>query len=328
MQICYFCPVKIYLRLPKAPCLMDLKMLTEDFPPHHKAGYISIIGKPNAGKSTLLNVLLGEKLAIATAKAQTTRHRIMGIINAPDYQIIYSDTPGIIEQPKYKLHERMMTYVKESLSDSDALIFLADAQDEWTKDQELVSKLSSIVKEKPIILLVNKIDLVNQEFVTAQIKKWTELVPFTAVSAISALHQFNLQNLLDTLLQYLPVHPPYFSKDAFTDRPERFFASEIIREQIFLHYEQEIPYCSEVRIVEFKDKIDILAIRAEIFVERTSQKGIFIGHKGEMIKKVGIAARLELEKFFGKKVFLEQHVKVEPDWRTKQNSLDKFGYDQ
>ncbi len=302
-------------------------MLIEDYPPHHKAGFISIIGKPNAGKSTLLNALLGEKLAIATAKAQTTRHRIMGIINSPEYQIVYSDTPGIIQQPKYKLHERMMTYVKESLADSDIVIFLADVQDDPLQEPELTERLSRIIQEKPILLLINKIDLVMQEFAMARIESWKEKVPFTAVSAISALHLFNIQGLLDTLLEHLPIHPPYFPKDALTDKPERFFAAEIVREQIFLNYEQEIPYCSEVRVVEFKDKPDILAIRVEIFVERDSQKAIFIGHKGQMIKKVGIAARQELEKFFGKKVFLEQHVKVEPDWRTKQASLDKFGYD-
>lgn len=304
-----------------------VSMLIEDYPPHHKAGFISIIGKPNAGKSTLLNALLGEKLAIATAKAQTTRHRIMGIINSPEYQIVYSDTPGIIQQPKYKLHERMMTYVKESLADSDIVIFLADVQDDPLQEPELTERLSRIIQEKPILLLINKIDLVMQEFAMARIESWKEKVPFTAVSAISALHLFNIQGLLDTLLEHLPIHPPYFPKDALTDKPERFFAAEIVREQIFLNYEQEIPYCSEVRVVEFKDKPDILAIRVEIFVERDSQKAIFIGHKGQMIKKVGIAARQELEKFFGKKVFLEQHVKVEPDWRTKQASLDKFGYD-
>jgi GTP-binding protein Era len=288
----------------------------------HRAGFVSIIGKPNVGKSTLMNALVGEKLSIITSKAQTTRHRIMGIINGDDFQIVYSDTPGIIE-PKYELHKSMMRFVHTSLEDADVILFVTDIFEKFN-EEEVIQKLKHI--QTPLFLVINKIDLATQEQINEKISYWQNYLQPKEVIAISALNQFNTERILQAILENLPVHPAYFPKDELTDKTERFFAAEIIREKIFLNYKKEVPYSCEVIITEFKDKKDILVIRAEIMVERKSQRAIILGHKGEAIKKIGIEAREEMESFFGKKIFLEQHVKVEPDWRTKTNMLDRFGY--
>jgi GTP-binding protein Era len=291
-------------------------------PSHHKAGFVSIIGKPNVGKSTLMNALVGEKLSIITSKAQTTRHRIMGIINGEDFQIVYSDTPGIIE-PRYELHKSMMRFVQTSLEDADVVLFVTDIY-EKSGEEDLIARLKGI--QVPVFLVINKIDLATQEQVTERINYWQQHINPKEVMAVSALNSFNTERILQAIHDNLPEHPPYFPKDEITDKPERFFASEIIREKIFLNYKKEVPYSCEVIITEFKEKEDIIVIRAEIMVERATQRAIIIGHQGEAIKKVGIQAREDMEQFFGKKVFLEQYVKVEPDWRSKTKALDRFGY--
>lgn len=300
----------------------------ENSPAPHRAGFVSIIGKPNVGKSTLMNVLVGEKLSIITSKAQTTRHRIMGILNGnhegTPFQLVYSDTPGVVT-PAYKLHESMMTFVKGSLEDADVVLFVVEIG-EKAADHEVLPLLRRT--QAPIVLVLNKIDLSNQEQVDAKINEWQQALEPAAIVPISALLNANIQTLFDAIVTRLPVHPPYFAEDELTDKPERFFASEIIREKIFLNYRQEIPYSSEVVVTEFREKEDIIVIRAEIMVERQSQKGILIGDKGSMLKRVGVQARKDLETFFGKKVFLEQFVKVEPDWRSKENKLRQFGYDE
>ena len=302
----------------------------ENIPPfrNHRAGFVSIIGKPNVGKSTLMNVLVGEKMSIITSKAQTTRHRIMGILNGTyediPFQLVYSDTPGVVK-PAYKLHDSMMTFVKGSLEDADVVLFVTEIG-EKAVDHEVTPLL--IRTDAPVILVLNKIDLSSEEEVKRKIAEWEQVIEPAAVIPISALLNANIQTLFDAIVTRLPFHPPYFVEDELTDKPERFFASEIIREKIFLNYRQEIPYSSEVVISEFKEKEDIIVIRAEILVERKSQKGIIIGEKGEMLKRVGTQARHDLEQFFGKKVFLEQHVKVEPDWRSKENKLRQFGYEE
>jgi GTP-binding protein Era len=269
-----------------------------------------------------MNALVGEKLSIITSKAQTTRHRIMGIINGDDFQIVYSDTPGIIE-PKYELHKSMMRFVQTSLEDADVVLFVTDIY-EQSGEEELIARLKTI--QVPLFLVLNKIDLATQEQVTDRINYWQAQINPKEVMAVSALNSFNTERILQAIHDNLPEHPPYFPKDEMTDKPERFFASEIIREKIFLNYKKEVPYSCEVVITEFKEKEDIIVIRAEIMVERTSQRAIIIGHQGESIKRVGILSREEMEKFFGKKVFLEQFVKVEPDWRYKTRALDRFGY--
>ena len=291
-------------------------------PPEHKAGFVSIIGKPNVGKSTLMNALVGEKLSIITSKAQTTRHRIMGIINGDDFQIVYSDTPGIIE-PKYELHKSMMRFVQTSLEDADVVLFVTDIY-EKTGEEELIARLQHI--QVPLFLVLNKIDQATQEQVNERLTFWQEKINPKEVMAVSALNKFNTERILQAIQEHLPPHPPYFPKDELTDKPERFFAAEIIREKIFLNYKKEVPYSCEVVVTEFKEKEDIIVIRAEIMVERATQRAIIIGHQGEAIKKVGIQAREDMEAFFGKKIFLEQYVKVEPDWRSKTKSLDRFGY--
>jgi GTP-binding protein Era len=291
-------------------------------PPIHKAGFVSIIGKPNVGKSTLMNALVGEKLSIITSKAQTTRHRIMGIINGDDFQIVYSDTPGIIE-PKYELHKSMMRFVQTSLEDADVVLFVTDIY-EKSGEEDLIARLRQI--EVPLFLVINKIDLATQEQVTERISYWQAQINPKEVMAVSALNSFNTERILQAIHENLPEHPAYFPKDEMTDKPERFFASELIREKIFLNYKKEVPYSCEVVVTEFKEKEDIIVIRAEIMVERATQRAIIIGHQGEAIKKVGTQARIDMEAFFGKKVFLEQHVKVEPDWRSKTRTLDRFGY--
>jgi GTPase len=292
----------------------------------HKAGFINIIGKPNVGKSTLMNALVGEKLSIITSKAQTTRHRIMGIINGEDFQIIYSDTPGIIT-PKYELHRSMMTFVKESLQDADILLFVTDIMEnpDEKETEEIVKKVEHM--DIPVFVLLNKIDLATQELVEERINYWkTKIVNAKDVIPVSAIQSFNTQSVIDYIVENLPLHPPYFDKDQMTDKTERFFAAEIIREKIFLNYSREIPYSTEVVITDFKDEKEIIKIRAQIYVERDSQKGIIIGKAGDALKRVGTQARKDMESFFGKKVFLETHVKVEADWRTKENILKRFGY--
>lgn len=300
----------------------------ENMPPAFRAGFVSIIGRPNVGKSTLMNVLVGEKLSIITAKAQTTRHRIMGILNGTHegtpFQLIYSDTPGVVT-PAYKLHDSMMTFVKGSLEDADVVLFVTEVG-EKTTDHEVLPLLKRT--DAPVVLVLNKIDLSDQEKVEAKMAEWQEAVQPAAIIPISALLNANVQTLFNAIVTRLPEHPPYFSEDELTDKPERFFASEIVREKIFLNYRQEIPYSSEVVVTEFKEKEEIIVIRAEIMVERKSQKGILIGDKGSMMKKVGIQARQDLEVFFGKKVFLETFVKVEPNWRSKDDKLRKFGYNE
>jgi GTPase len=290
----------------------------------HRAGFVSIIGKPNVGKSTLMNSLVGERLSIITSKAQTTRNRIMGIVNGEDFQIVYSDTPGII-LPQYELHKSMMKFVNSSLEDADIILFVTDIFERYDEN-EVLEKLRHA--EAPIYLIINKVDLATQDVVVEKINYWKEIVNAKEIIPISALEGYNVEKLLNLVIESLPVHPPYFDKDQLTDKPERFFAAEIIREKIFLNYKKEIPYSTEVVVTEFKEEENIIRIRSEIYVERQSQKGIIIGNKGDSIKKVGTEARLEMEKFFMKKVFLEQFVKVEPDWRAKPNKLKMFGYDK
>lgn len=289
---------------------------------NHKAGFVSIVGKPNVGKSTLMNALVGEKLSIVTSKAQTTRHRIMGFINGEDFQIIYSDTPGVLK-PQYELHKSMMKFVITSLEDADVILLIKEVGETPEKDEFIEMVLRT---EKPVFLVINKIDTSNQEEVEAKIKAWQEIIPSKEVMAVSALEKFGVESILPKLIELLPNHPPYFDKGEYTDKPERFFAAEIIREKIFLNYQKEIPYSSEVVITSFKETDKIIRIMAEIYVERDSQKGIIIGHQGSALKKVGIQSRKEMEGFFMKQVHLETHVKVEPEWRSKQKSLLKFGY--
>lgn len=291
----------------------------------HKAGFVNIVGKPNVGKSTLMNVLIGERLSIISSKAQTTRHRIMGIINEPDYQIVFSDTPGMLK-PKYELHKSMMGFVHISLEDADVIVFVTDLFETDAEIEEVIKKIND--SGVPVLLVINKIDLNKGEKLDEVITYWTERLKAEVVIPISATEKFNTEKIMVEILDRLPQHPPFYDKDELTDRPERFFASEIIREKIFLNYKKEIPYSTEVAIEDFHEEEKIIRIRANIYVERMSQKGILIGEGGKMLKKVGIQSREEMEKFFGKKVFLETFVKVEDDWRKDKNKLRKFGYDQ
>lgn len=288
----------------------------------HKAGFVSIVGKPNVGKSTLMNILVGERLSIITSKAQTTRHRILGILNGENFQIIYSDTPGILK-PEYELHQSMMRFVDQALTDADVILFVTDLY-EKSEDEGQIEKLKRT--DIPVVLVLNKIDLAKGTQIQDKINYWKELVDPVEAIPVSALEGLNVQAVFQAILQYLPEHPPYFPKDELTDKPERFFAAEIIREKIFLNYKKEVPYSCEVVITEFKEEEAIIRIRSEIYVERQSQKGILIGKGGEALKKVGIEARIDLEKFFGKQVYLEQFVKVSPNWRKKQKQLHNFGY--
>ncbi|KAA9354010.1 MULTISPECIES: GTPase Era [Larkinella] len=305
---------------------MDIS--NETYGPDHKAGYVSIIGKPNVGKSTLMNQLVGERLSIITSKAQTTRHRIMGILNGvhdgQEFQLVYSDTPGIIK-PQYRLHESMMSFVRGSLEDADVILFVTDIFEKYDEN-DVIERLQKT--QTPVLLLINKIDLATPEQVEEKIQYWKENFKSEAIIPISALTDINIKHVFKAIVSRLPVHPPYFPKDELTDRPERFFASEIIREKIFLNYKKEVPYSCEVIITGFKEKDDIIVVQSEILVERATQRAILLGEGGKMIKKTGIMAREELERFFGKKVFLEQYVKVEPDWRTKERSLKRFGYEE
>jgi GTP-binding protein Era len=288
-----------------------------------KSGYVNIIGRPNAGKSTLMNTLIGERLSIITPKAQTTRHRIIGILNGPEFQIVFSDTPGIIKNPAYKLQESMNSFVEGTFQDADILLYLADIQQE-PSEEEIPEPVKNA--KVPVLLVINKIDTSNQPMLIKRLEEWKALLPNCETIPISATLNFNLDTLKSRILFHLPEGPLYFEADALTDRTERFFCTEILREKILLNYQKEVPYSVEVAIEDFKEEPDIVKIQAVIFVSRESQKGIIIGHKGESIKKVGIQARADLETFFGKKVFLEQFVKVEPDWRAKADKLRSFGY--
>lgn len=290
-------------------------------PQLHKAGFVSIVGKPNVGKSTLMNKLVGENLSIITSKAQTTRHRIMGILSGEDFQIVYSDTPGLLE-PKYELHKKMMSFVQVSLEDADLILLVVELGEKY--DKELFERLSSI--KTPIFLVINKIDLAKGSQLKDKITYWESQLQPKEIIPVSAVTGKNVEQLFKSVLQSLPEHPPYYPKDDVTDKNERFFASEIIREKIFLNYEQEIPYSSEVSIEEFKDEEKIIRIRANIYVERDSQKGIIIGKGGASLKKVGTEARKDLEAFFDKKIFLETHVKVADNWRKQKQRLKQFGY--
>lgn len=287
----------------------------------HKAGFVSIVGKPNVGKSTLMNRLVGENLSIISPKAQTTRHRIMGILNADDFQIVYSDTPGILE-PKYALHEAMMNYVKVSLEDADVVLLVI----EWGERYDASSHERFKNLAAPILLLINKSDKAPKADTKSMVEYWTKAIPAREVIPVSALTGENVDKILPAFLNLLPLHPGYFPKGDLTNRSERFFAAEIIREKIFHYYNQEIPYSTEVGIEDFKDEEKIIRIRATLFVERDSQKGILIGHGGGMLKKVGTDARKDMEVFFGKKIFLETHVKVVVDWRKQKDKLRRFGY--
>jgi len=290
--------------------------------PTHKAGFVSIIGKPNVGKSTLMNVMVGERLSIITSKAQTTRHRIMGILNGENFQLIYSDTPGII-QPKYELHQSMMRFVHTSLEDADVILFVTDIYEKHD-EEEIVQRL--LKTEIPILLLINKIDQASSDDVLAKIAYWKDKLPAKEIVPISALEKKGTDKVFELIMQYLPEHPPYYDKDELTDKPERFFAAEIVREKIFQLYKKEVPYSCEVVVEEFKEDEQIIRIRADINVERKSQKGIIIGHKGEMLKKVGTLARKDMEEFFAKKVHVELYVRVNENWRTSAKALNRFGY--
>ncbi|MFP4366866.1 MAG: GTPase Era [Bacteroidales bacterium] len=290
----------------------------------HKSGFVNILGNPNVGKSTIMNALVGENLSIITSKVQTTRHRIMGIVNGEDFQIIYSDTPGIIK-PNYKLHESMMKFVNSALDDADVLLYVTDVNENLTAEHDYLKRISTL--NIPVVLLINKIDLVKeQEEVEVLVEKWRKILPGAYIIPLSAKEKFNLNTVFQTVTGILPESPPYYPKDTLTDKSEKFFASEIIRQKVLLNYQKEIPYSTEIEIEEFQDKEEILRMRAVIHVMRDTQKGIIIGKKGAALKKTGTAARLELEAFFGKKVFLELFVKVNRDWRTKDYQLRRFGY--
>ncbi len=289
----------------------------------HKSGFVSIVGNPNVGKSTIMNALVGEKLSIITSKSQTTRHRIKGIVNSDDFQIVYSDTPGVIK-PSSKLHESMLRYSKASLKDADIILYISDIFEKMDKNLDFIEMVKSV--DVPVILVINKIDLGNQEGVERLIMKWNNILPDATIIPTSATEKYNIKPLFDKILELLPVGEAYFPKDQLTDRSERFFVSEIIREKILINYKREIPYSTQVEIEEFKERENIININAIIYVERDTQKGIIIGHKGEAIKKVGIMARKDIEEFFRKQVYLSLFVKVDKDWKNKQLSLEKFGY--
>lgn len=289
----------------------------------HKSGFVNIIGCPNVGKSTLLNALVGERLSIITSKAQTTRHRIMGIVSGDDYQIVFSDTPGILK-PNYKLQEKMMQFVITAFSDADVFLLITDIYEDIAFEEEYLKKLQNT--NVPILLLINKIDLGNQEVLDEKIALWKERLPKAEIIPISALKKFNLHSIMNRLVELLPPGEAFYDKDSLTDKPEKFFVSEIIREKILLKYKKEIPYSVEVIVNSFKEEEKIIRIQADILVERESQKGIIIGHQGEALKKVGTMARKEAENFFGKQIYLELYVKVAKDWRNSDFNLKNFGY--
>jgi len=290
----------------------------------HKSGFVNIIGNPNVGKSTLMNAMVGEKLSIITSKMQTTRHRIKGIVNGEDFQIIYSDTPGILK-PNYKLQESMMKFVSTALVDADIILYVTDVVEDFEKNIEYIEKIRQ--NDIPILVLLNKIDLSNQEEVESKMTRWRELLPNADVFPISATENFNIDVVFNRILALLPEGAPFFPKDELTDRNERFFTQEIIREKILLNYQKEVPYSVEIEVESFKDEEKLLRIDAVIYVARDSQKGIIIGHQGKALKKVGTEARKDMEEFFGKKVFLQLYVKVAKEWRDKENMLRNFGYE-
>ncbi len=289
----------------------------------HKSGFVNIVGSPNVGKSTLMNRLVGEKLSIVTSKAQTTRHRILGIVNDEDYQIVFSDTPGVVNSA-YKLHENMMEYVNASIKDADVLLFVTDPKETEMNHVETLARIQKL--EVPVLCLINKMDLSDQESVRERLEYWQQRLPNAVVFPISALHGFGIDGVWEEIRKHIPESPPYFDKDAITDRPMRFFVSEIIREKIFIHCQKEIPYACQVEVEEYLEEPDITRIRALIIVERNSQKGIVIGKGGEMLKRIGREARQEIEKFIEGKVFLETFVKVDKDWRASDQKLKKYGY--
>ncbi len=291
----------------------------------HKAGFVNIIGNPNVGKSTLMNAFVGERLSIITSKAQTTRHRILGIVNGDDFQMVLSDTPGIIK-PAYEMQESMMQFVKSAFEDADVLIYMVEIGEQQLKDEAFFNKI--IHSKVPVLLLINKIDTSNQEKLEEQVALWSAQVPNAEIYPISALQNFNVTEVFNRILALLPESPPYYPKDTLTDKPERFFVNENIREKILLNYNKEIPYAVEVMTEEFIEDERIIRIRSVIMVERDTQKGIIIGHKGEALKRVGMQARADLEKFFGKQIHIELYVKVNKDWRSNANQLKRFGYNQ
>ncbi len=290
----------------------------------HKAGFVNIVGNPNVGKSTLMNDLVGERISIITSKAQTTRHRITGIVNTPDYQIVFSDTPGVLK-PNYRLQQSMLNFSEGALTDADVLLYVTDVVEDPTKNADFLAR---VAKEKvPVLLVINKIDLLKgNNDLESIVSRWKELLPNAEVFPISALENFNTATLMARIVELLPVSPPYFGKDALTDKPARFFVTEIIREKILLNYDKEVPYSVEVIVEKFEESEHSIHIMATIFVERDSQKGILIGKGGAMLKKVGTEARKDIEKFFDKRVYLELFVKVEPNWRNRENKLKAFGY--
>jgi len=289
----------------------------------HKAGFVNIIGNPNVGKSTLMNALVGERISIITSKAQTTRHRILGIVNTEEYQVVFSDTPGIIK-PAYELQESMMDFVKTAFEDADVLIYMVETGEKELKNDAFFEKIKNL--KVPVILLLNKIDQSSQLELEQQVNYWKETLPNAEIHPISALENFNIETVMNRIVDLLPVSPPFYPKDQLTDKPERFFVNETIREKILMHYKKEIPYSVEIVTEEFKEEKKIIRIRSIIMVERDTQKGIIIGHKGSALKRVGSEARKDLEKFFGKKIFMELYVKVNKDWRSSNSQLKRFGY--
>lgn len=290
---------------------------------NHKAGFVNIVGNPNVGKSTLMNRLVGEKISIITSKSQTTRHRIKGIVNTDEYQIVFSDTPGVVK-PSYKMQEYMLEFSKSALIDADIILYVTDVVESVEKNIDFIEKVNR--SEAPVLLVINKIDLTTQDKLEALYEKWKSLIPRADIFPISATENFNVDNLYKRIIELLPEGKPYFPKDDLTDLPARFFVNEIIREKILQHYDKEIPYSVEVEVEEFKEDDKRIHIMAVIHVDRPSQKGIIIGHQGEALKKVGTEARLDIEAFFGKKVFLNLYVKVLKDWRNKESDLKNFGY--
>lgn len=290
---------------------------------NHRSGFVNIVGNPNVGKSTLMNLLVGEKLSVITPKAQTTRHRIIGIVNKHDYQIVYTDTPGVL-RPNYKLQEQMLSFSLSALADADVLLYVTDVVEKIDKNDEFLAKVQKL--DIPVLLLINKIDLSNQEQLEGLVERWKELLPQAEIYPISAINKFSIDMIQKRVLELLPQSPPYFEKDALTDKPARFFVTEIIREKILLYYQKEVPYATEVIVELFKEEEKSIHIKAVIIVERESQKGIIIGHQGIALKKVGTMARKDIERFFEKKVFLEMFVKVEKDWRNRDRILKNFGY--
>ena len=299
-------------------------LLIDNMTENHRAGFVNIVGNPNVGKSTLMNDLVGERVSIITAKAQTTRHRIMGIVNTDDYQIVFSDTPGVLS-PKYKLQKSMLDFSEGALTDADILLYVTDVVEDPEKNAEFLAK---VAKEKiPVLLVINKIDLLKgQDDLIAIVTRWKERLPNAEIFPTSAKEHFNVKNLMARIVDLLPECPPYFGKDALTDKSARFFVTEIIREKILLNYDKEVPYSVEVIVEKFDESDDAIHIMAVIYVERDSQKGIIIGRGGSMLKKVGVEARKDIATFFGKRIYLEMFVKVEPNWRNRENKLRSFGY--